>query len=55
MADALPSRRRIIRAVGIIAHVFHTPLDAAWGMTLADIEVWAGEAWRLLERLRGRG
>ena len=40
-----------IAAVGLVAHVFSTPLPDVWDMDLRDLSEWAHEAGSLLKRL----
>ena len=49
-ARRLPSPADLRRAVGIVAHVFSTPIPAVWEMELADAFRWAVEGAKMMRR-----
>ena len=51
---ALPSEADMRQAVGLVAHVFSTPLGEVLSLPLRDLYAWAGDAATLLRRLHGR-
>ena len=39
--------------VGLVAHVFATPIPAVWNMELAELYQWTDEAASLMRRIHG--
>lgn len=51
LAEALPSDADLRRLVGVVAHVYSTPLSEVMAMELRDLFPWAKAA---AEMLRGK-
>lgn len=54
MAATLPSESAVREAVGLVAHVYSTPVGEVWAMPLRELAAWVVEADRLLRRLHGK-
>lgn len=54
MAESLPSEAALSEAVGLVAHVYSTPLGDVLAMELRELGEWAQAAAALLRRLNGR-
>ena len=50
MAATLPSEADARYAVGLVAHVYSTPLREVWAMPLRELAAWAHDAIALLRR-----
>ena len=54
LAEALPSDADLRRLVGLVAHVYSTPLSEVMAMELRDLFPWANAAAVLLRETRGQ-
>ena len=52
-AASLPDPADVRRAIALVAHVLHEPLEALWDMELKELVEWAEEATGLCKRLYG--
>ena len=53
-AATLPSEADARYAVGLVAHVYSTPLREVWAMPLRELAAWAHDAIALLRRLHAK-
>ena len=53
VAAALPAPAAMRQMVGLVAHVFSTPIPAVWEMGLGELFRWADEAGSLMRRIYG--
>ena len=53
VAAALPATPALRQMVGLVAHVFATPIPVVWEMELAELYRWTDEAGSLVRRVHG--
>lgn len=53
IAAALPSPAALRQRVGLVAHVFATPIPVVWGFGLRELFEWTDEAVLLMKRIHG--
>ena len=53
IAAALPSPAALRQRVGLVAHVFSTPIPVVWGFGLRELFEWSDEAVSLMKRIHG--